>query len=308
MLKGVFQNSSPILKIVFSALTVIIVFFVFLFIGLLVAIPVFGLNLDNYSSFTNLSDPVNIDFLKYLQVIQSTGLFILPSIIIAFFLGKSILSYLKLDIKPLFSILALALICLVFAMPIIGLFGELNSSMKLPEFFSGIEQWMKNMEESTAGLMESFLKTDNLSALLLNIFMVGIIAGVGEELMFRGVIQKIFTDWTRNIHAGVIIAAILFSAMHLQFYGFLPRLLLGLFLGYLFVWSGSLWIPILVHIIYNSFAVVLYYLFESGHIATDPDSLQTGSNSIYTIILSFALTGAMIYLIKRKSVLTKFKY
>lgn len=303
MLKGTFENSSSIIKIVFSALTVVVVFFAFLLVGLIIAVPVFGLNLDNYNSFLNLSDPQNINFLKYIQIVQSTGLFIIPSILIAYFLGKKIFSFLKLDKKPLPVILGLALLTLIFAMPIIGLAGELNSKMNLPEFLSGLEQWMKNMEDSTAGLMENFLKTDNISALLINLLMVGVIAGVGEELMFRGVIQKIFTDWTKNVHVGVIITAVLFSAMHLQFYGFLPRFLLGLFLGYLLVWSGSLWIPILVHIIYNSFAVVLYYLFESGNIATDPETIQTGSDSVYTIILSLVLTGSMIFIIKRNSYL-----
>ncbi len=303
MLKGAFQNSSAILKIVLSALTIIIVFFIFLFIGLLIAVPVFGLNLENYNSYLNLSDPQNLNFLKYLQIIQSTGLFIIPSILIAYFLGKNIFSFLKLDIKPLPIILGLSLITLIFAMPIIGFLGEINSKMKLPEFLTGLEQWMQNMEDSTAGLMENFLKTSKINALIVNVFMVGIIAGIGEELMFRGVIQKIFTDWTKNVHAGTIITAILFSAMHLQFYGFLPRLFLGLFLGYLLVWSGSLWMPIIVHIIYNSFAVVLYYLFEGGSISTDPGSMETGGNLIYTVILSLVLTGSMIYLINKKSVL-----
>lgn len=303
MLKGAFTNSHSFVKLLLTALTVIICFFIVLFVGLLAAVPLFGLDLSNYNEFLNLSDPLNINFLKYLQIIQSTGLFIIPSLIVALFLGEKMGSFLKLDKKPLLVVLGMALLCLLFATPIIGFTGEINAKMRLPEFLVGIEQWMKEMEDSNGNLMENFLRTNNTGALLLNLFMVGIIPGIGEELMFRGVIQRIFTDWTKNIHWGVIIASILFSAMHLQFYGFFPRFLLGMFLGYLFVWSGSLWIPILVHFIYNSFGVVLYYLYESGYISIDPGSVQTDSISVFTVIVSILLVGSLIFLIKKKSVL-----
>ncbi|MFC2097510.1 lysostaphin resistance A-like protein [Bacteroidota bacterium] len=284
-----------------TAFTVIVCYIVFLIISLIIAVPLFGLNLSNYSSYFNISDPENVNFLKFMQIIQSTGLFIVPPLILARFFGNGILSYLKLDKKPFLIILGLALLTLFFAMPIIGFAGELNAKMQLPGFLSKIEQWMKNMEESSADLMDKFLMTDKPGNLLLNILMVGIVPAIGEELMFRGLLQKLFTKWTKNVHIGIIIASILFSAMHMQFYGFLPRLLLGLFLGYIFVWSGSLWIPILVHFLYNSLAVVMYFLFQSEIISTDPASLQTENNTTFVIIISTVIVISLMVLMKRKS-------
>ena len=104
----------------------------------------------------------------------------------------------------------------------------------------GIEKWMKDAEESAAEITKAFLDVKTIPGLVFNVFMIAFLPAVGEELLFRGIIQRIFTDMTKSHHWGIWISAILFSAMHFQFYGFVPRVLLGALFGYLLVWSGSI--------------------------------------------------------------------
>ena len=133
---------------------------------------------------------------------------------------------------------------------------------------------------------------------MVNLLMVAVLAAVGEELIFRGILVKLFREWTGNIHLAVIIPALLFSTLHLQFYGFFGRLALGIILGYLFVWSGSLWVPIAVHFLNNAMAVIVSSLDHRGLISTDLESFGSSQN-IYVIAGSFLLlifSMSVIYL------------
>jgi uncharacterized protein len=129
------------------------------------------------------------------------------------------------------------------------------------------------------------------------LLMIGIIPAIGEEFLFRGVLQKLFHQWTKNIHVSVILAAFLFSAIHMQFYGFIPRFMMGVMLGYVFVWSGSLWVPILIHFTNNSAAVIVSFLQGTGKADNTFDTLGTGDRAIFPVMISIILTGFLLYLI-----------
>src|SRR5207344_1198984 len=103
-------------------------------------------------------------------------------------------------------------------------------------------------------------KGTSVLSLAINLFIIAFLPALGEELFFRGMMQKLFSQLTKNNHLAIIITSIIFSAIHLQFYGFLPRMVLGIFLGYLLVWSGSLWLPILAHFVNNASAVLFTFL------------------------------------------------
>jgi membrane protease YdiL (CAAX protease family) len=161
---------------------------------------------------------------------------------------------------------------------------------------------MKDTEEYAGEITERFLAVSTIQGFLVNLFMIALIPAVGEEFLFRGVLQKIFIEWTKNIHWGIIISALLFSTFHLQFYGFLPRLMLGIFFGYLFVWSGSLWLPVLAHFFNNSVAVFFYFI--AGKEMNDKiDTLGAGTfkaSDIILLIVSVVLVSAIIILVFRK--------
>jgi membrane protease YdiL (CAAX protease family) len=160
---------------------------------------------------------------------------------------------------------------------------------------------MKNAEENAEMLTKAFLKVDSVGGLFFNLFMVALLPAVGEELLFRGVIQRILTRWTRSYHWGIWIAAILFSALHMQFYGFVPRMLLGVLFGYLLVWSGSMWLPVLAHFINNAIAVIAYYFVDKKLLNPNIEEIGSTAGSYYMAVISLGLIVVFLIMIKRQN-------
>ena len=144
--------------------------------------------------------------------------------------------------------------------PVTRLAGQLNSGMVLPDWLSGVEQWMKDKEDYANHLMDLIMTPETFSGMWLNILIIAALPAIGEELIFRGVFQKIFHNLFRSGHLSVWVTSFLFSAIHFQFYGFLPRFILGLIFGYLFLWSRNLWLPVIAHFINNAVPTVGAYL------------------------------------------------
>ena len=292
--KAIYQNLHPASKIALVTLIALIGLIAFMVLSAILAVPFFG-----PEAFTTLLnngltvDESNIALLKYFQMAQSIGLFVFPAIIAALLFGTKVTSYLRLKKRPYVFSGILAIIIILSASPLINVLGVWNAEMQLPDFLSSIENWMKQSEESAAQLTELFVKADNVWVLLFNILLIGILPAIGEEFLFRGVIQRVFTEWTKNQHVAIWLTAILFSALHLQFYGFVPRALLGAMFGYMFVWSGNLWLPVLAHFVNNTAAVFAYYLYGKGSISIDPDSIGVGTE--YQIAAIFSLVFVIVF-------------
>jgi hypothetical protein len=285
--KAIYKDLHPASKIALVALIALIGLIAFMVLSALLAVPFFGAE-----AFTGLLnngltvDESNVGLLKFFQMAQSIGLFVFPAIIAAFLFGGKLTSYLNLKRRPYVFSGIMAIVIILLASPLINVLGVWNAEMQLPDFLHGIEQWMKQSEESAAQLTELFVKADTVGVLLFNILLIGIIPAIGEEFLFRGVIQRIFSEWTKNHHVAIWLTAILFSALHLQFYGFIPRALLGAMFGYMFVWSGNLWLPVLAHFVNNTAAVFAYYLYGKGSISIDPDSIGVGTAYQIAAIIS----------------------
>lgn len=300
MLRGALKNTSPLLQLITALSVVVVSFIIFLFIGLILGFVIFKTNILNPELLTNYDNPLTIQVLKYFQIIQSIGLFVAPPFAIGFlFSGKSF-DFLNLNklAKPTSYIAAILLI--IFAIPSINFMADINSKLVLPNFMSGIEQWMKSSEAKADVITKLFLSVDSFWGLLLNVFMIALIPAIGEELIFRGVLQNIFIRWTKNTHWGIFIAAFVFSFIHFQFYGFLPRMFLGVLFGYLYVWSKSLWLPMLAHFINNGFAVVVSYVVKSEGFTNKIDTLGTSSETIFYTLISIVLTFLMFFYIYKK--------
>ena len=164
---------------------------------------------------------------------------------------------------------------------------NLNGNMQLPEILKGVEEWMRSSEDRAAELTKAFLQMDNLNDLLYNLFLIAVLPAIGEELIFRGIIQRSINESNKNYHWGVWISAILFSALHMQFYGFIPRLFLGAFFGYLYVWTKTLWAPIFAHFLNNGMAVLLTYIY--GHETIEKEIDQLGTTEDTYGYLAFAV-------------------
>lgn len=249
-----------------------------------------------------MSNPAeNIGLLKSLQILQSICLFIIPAYFFSRMASNNFTSHFDLrgSIHPKTALIII--ISIIAAIPFINLLGDLNSKMVLPEAFSRIEQWMKMAEERAAEVTVFLVSGKSIFALLVNLVMIAALPAIGEELIFRGILLRILEKSTHSIHIAIWVSAFIFSAFHLQFYGFLPRFFLGIILGYLYVASGTLWLPILAHFINNAAATIFYFLFNNGIVRDDLDTLGTGSNWQIGVLSAGMLLIIYFYLERHKT-------
>ncbi|MGR3811824.1 CPBP family intramembrane glutamic endopeptidase [Jiulongibacter sp. NS-SX5] len=195
------------------------------------------------------------------------------------------------------KIIVLVILTQFCFMPLNTWFQEINGNMVLPEWLSGVESFMKMMEDSLAELTEFLTTFDTFPKMFVGFIVIAVIAGIGEELIFRGLIQRKLYKGLKNPHLAIWIAAFIFSAIHFQFYGFLPRLFLGALFGYFYLWSGNLWVPIIGHIFNNGFAVVMFYFSHIG--VLDPEVAEMEHFPMSMVVLSAALTFTMLWLFRR---------
>ncbi len=303
-----FRDMKPFPQLMFSVFVILVCFLAFMIISVVAAIPFLGFDaLMNLSSINELTDPGTIKVLKYFQVVQAVGLFIVPPIILGRLFYGNISEYLFLN-KSFTSASVLLVVVLVFVTaPFVNFVGEINSNMVFPEWLSGVEQWMKSSEEKAEEITRVFLKVDTYGGLFFNLFMIAFLPAIGEELLFRGVIQRIFTKMTYNHHWGIWITAILFSALHMQFYGFVPRMFLGVLFGYLLVWSGSMWLPIFAHFLNNGVAVITMFMIDKNMLSPGIDEVGTSSGSYYMAAISLGLIVVFMLMIKRQNTGTQLK-
>ncbi len=278
----------------------------FSILGMILGVLIYHLPiLGNPNILNNVSDPNVVSALKIIQTASALGTFVIPVLIFARFNDYKPFSYLKLNRAPRISWMALAFFAILCASPLINLMSELNSRMSLPAALSGLEKWMKESEGQAQKMTDAFLQVSSFSGLLLNLFIIGILAAVGEELLFRGVIQKLLKEWTKNTHLAVWLSAIIFSAIHMQFFGFFPRMVIGAMLGYLFEWSGSLYIPMVAHFTNNAVSVVVSYLIQRNAIPKESETLGSSREDLIAIIISAVLCSALIFLalrLKKKNI------
>ena len=241
MRRGTFENYSGFAKI--SLLALVFIFFT-LFCAIILKLEVL--------SFSGMKEG---NLLRLTLFTQDLIIFISTPLLTQFFLWKdSTKKSLQLR-TPNLIILALGVMAIISISPLIDVLSTWNQGLQLPESLRSIENWMINTEKAAEVATNTLLNTDSWGGFFMNIIIIAIMAGIGEELMFRGVIQKILIGWTKNIHLGILYTAIIFSAIHFQFYGFVPRMILGMVLGYLYIWSKSLWVPVIAHAINNALTV-----------------------------------------------------
>ena len=295
----ILESLTPATRLLFVILLIIACFSTSFFIGLLLAGPLFGLQLNDFiSAMSDYGDPKTIRLLQYFQVIQSFGLFIFPALLAGWFFERNNIRYLSIDKTPRWSVYLCTLALMFAFLPFINWMVTVNEAVKLPEFLKGVEDWMKISEDNAAKLTDVFIKMPSFGAFLFNMAMIAVLPSIGEELMFRGLLQRLLKEWLGNIHVAIFISAFLFSAMHFQFYGFFPRMLIGVIFGYLFYWTGSIWVPIWAHFINNGSSVIVSYLSQRGILSGGYESFGATDNG-YFIVISGLACAALMYLIYR---------
>lgn len=298
---GIFSYFSPGVKFFWLILIFIVFMILSAFAGLLAG-KLMHLNMEQMMQLS--SNPLpgeNTSFIYVFQFINQLGLFILAPLFYVFLFEKpSIGGYLKLNKIPGILILFLSALTIYTLLPFINFLDGVNAQLSLPEAFSSIQHWMVAKEAQADQITAMLLNVSTFRGLMLNLFVVALMPALGEELLFRGVLQQLLQSWTKKTHLAVILTAVIFSAIHLQFFGFLPRLILGLLLGYLFVYTRSLWVPILVHFVNNASSVIIYYLNYNGNIKVSADHFGSWP-SVFGISSSLLITLVIIYFVKTKS-------
>lgn len=233
----------------------------------------------------------DINAIKFMQLIQVFFSFIIPAHLFARSESKNhVVEYFEMrNTKGIHYILA---ILFIFAIsPLVSYIAELNQQIQLPSLLANVEQFFRTQQAQTEKFSELFLRYNTGKDLFINIFLVGVLAAVSEELFFRGVLQKILLERVNNIHLAILLCSFLFSALHQEFYTLFPRVLLGMLLGYAYVFSKSIWVPILIHFINNTTAVVLDSLYKQGHTSFNPNENEYFGTIgiIISLILSILL-------------------
>ena len=239
----------------------------------------------------------DIFLIKIGQGISSAMMFIVPPILFYVFTRTQPIQQLGFR-KPAKGWMLLVGVAVIFvSLPVTNILGTWNEKMSFGPAFEPIEALLKQMEDMAAELTQRMMEVDTVWGLLGNLLVIALIPAIGEELTFRSVLQQALTK-RMNVHLGVFLSAFIFSFIHFQFYGFLPRMFIGLLLGYMFYYSGSVWTTILMHFLNNATAVVVGYL--QYHNLTDVDWEHFGSTSnVALIVTSLVFTVGFIWLVAK---------
>ncbi|RAW03465.1 CPBP family intramembrane glutamic endopeptidase [Pseudochryseolinea flava] len=242
------------------------------FLGLYLAAPFFDGSMDELQKLAFSGNTEKRMWLP-LMIVQGCaaifGFIILPIVLMRTRFSINSLWFRK---KILPTTLALVVLIVLSFMVVDSVIAVWNKNIDFPSWMDGFESWAKELEDSQAKTSMFLTQFDDVSALLIGLIVVALIPGIGEEVLFRGFLQNEFYRGTKNIHVAIWLSAFLFSAIHFQFFGFVPRLLLGALFGYLYHWSGSIWTPIVAHFVNNGVIVIAIYVYQHGNLAVDPNA------------------------------------
>jgi membrane protease YdiL (CAAX protease family) len=301
IMKRMFLSGESIPRqLLFSALIIIGCWFVFQVFSYATGLLIYRIPVNDLAHLMeNLDEPRMVSFLKYIQVFTSIGMFIVSAWIISNAISPEWALFLTLDKRPAIVPMITATAMIVVIIPFSNLLTSLNNELSFPGDLSGVERFFRDKEDQMQEIVEYFLKGRDIWDLMLNLTIIAIIPAVGEELIFRGILQNRLSTWFRNHHLAILLSAFLFSALHIQLFSFLPRFVLGIIFGYIFAWSGSIWITIHAHFVNNALAVIYYHLYYNGR--TD-DQLELIGTEGYGLFYSFSgavMAALLIFLIYR---------
>lgn len=270
----IFRNLTPTAQL--FLLIILVLLFAILSIAAAYIASVFIWGTGILESAADVSES-NLNFLQLFQISNQIGIFLIPPLLLALISESNPSAFLGFR-KPPIAHLAAAIVFILSIAPLINLLAEWNEALVLPRIMERMADWIRAQEERAALLTNRFLEATGWKTVLINTVMIALLPALGEELLFRSALIGILKKYFRSIHWPVIISAVVFSAFHLQFFGFLPRFALGAGLGYLFVWSGSLWVPVLAHFVNNFMVVMVAYLYQQNLIDTGVEEFgKTGS-------------------------------
>lgn len=233
----------------------------------------------------------DLSFQRIMQFLSAIFTFIAPALFCAFLFNDRPKSFLKIDNFSIPHVYILTFVLIIVSQPMIAAVGQWNTNL-IPESMT----WLHKMENSVQALIGKFMADKTISGIALNLFIMAIMAGISEELFFRGTMQPLIEKITKNKHLAIWITAFIFSTIHFQFYGFFPRMLLGGAFGYLLIWSRSLWIPVFAHTIHNALNVVIMQYYYGTPKYDELDKIDM-SEYWWLVVLSILATSFIVFLL-----------
>lgn len=242
-----------------------------------------------------------ITLLRMSIVLQDVIIFILPAVMTALLIAKRPWRFIEADKLPGGISSASVLLTILVAIPAMNMLVKWNEQLHLPESMSGLEHFLRDAEANAGATISMLLGETGIGDIIISILLIGLLTGIAEEVFFRGALQSILKCMFNNHHLAIWTTAFVFSAIHMQFFGFFPRLLMGAFFGYLVYWSGSLWLSVIAHAINNSLVVLSMWLIKAGHMSTDINSVGTTGTpvSIMLVCISILLTAGFILFLRK---------
>lgn len=229
--------------------------------------------------------------LRIATLINDIIMFVMPPVICAVIYSYRPAEYLRVASAPGLTPLILAVGTMICSIPMMNMIIEWNEGLSLPSSLAAMESWMREAEQRAGDTVNTLMGGSSAGSLILSILIVGVLAGFSEELFFRGGIQRLLVSGRVNPHVAIWVTAFLFSAIHLQFFGFFPRLLLGAFFGYLLYWTKNLWVPIVCHILNNSIVATVTWMTARG------SATSGGLNEIGTAVSAHQLLWVTVSII-----------
>lgn len=246
------------------------------------------------------SAPRLLAMTRIATIIQDIFMLVVPAVLAAVIVTRRPARLLCLDTTPGVMTYIAAIAAMLLFSPLMSVIVEWNASLHLPASMSGLEAALREMEAKAGGAVEFMLGPATAGNLVMSLLIVALMAGFSEELFFRGALQRILAGTRLSPVAALWIAAFIFSAIHMQPFGFVPRLLLGAYFGYLLVWTGSVWVPMAAHVTNNALYVAMRYATGSG----EP---ELGGAELPAIVAGTVLSALLIYYLYRNRIIHSYE-
>lgn len=282
-LKGLFADSKWYTK---TALLLGIPFFLMLMSSVICVLVSLVMGVDLQASSTSS--------LLWIQAIQSILTFIGGGWLYVYLISKQPVRYLNLHHCGSIWLYLLAMTGMMVLSPMVSITALWNDGIQLPESLQIIEQHLRSLEDAANDITLQMMQGEGLGSTIVALVVMALIPAIGEEFLFRGGMQKGIENKTGNAHLAVWVTAFVFSFIHFQFYGFIPRFILGVVLGYFYLYGKSIWIPIWAHFVNNASAVLTYRLFYQH---TEDTNLSTmGMPTDVDNVILFCIAGLSLLL------------
>jgi len=268
-------------------------------VGFFVAMPFYEGTIFDLT--TSLSDPIAHPEIRFPVLIMQgcatlIGLILIPALYAWSIEKTNAITWITRKSTTMLIVVVTALIVLSF-MATNSVFIEWNANFTFPDFLKDFGEWARARETQAEELTKFFTTFNSTGDFLFGVLVIALLPAIGEELVFRGMLQPELFRASGNHHMAIWVSAIIFSAFHMQFFGFVPRVLLGALFGYLYVWSDNLLIPMIAHFVNNGFSVLMMYLYQTNIISMDMESPEAAP--WHVVIISTLVFAALLYYFKK---------